>query len=471
MRNAAMPAAYTIMAEVVDGYAKAAADAETHLQELEEQVFDDATQEDHRRIYKVRKDIGRIDRAVSSIAAALRESTSHLDSLTVGTEQIVPYLHDLLDDAAGTAALDQQSEPSARRGPLQPREQCRRSAEQGHADHLLLRRPARPADAHRRPVRHELQEHPAGAVGVRLDGDRRGDRRRRRDHLHDVQAADGCDAGEIGGSTQEIATRDEHASRRPRAQNSPVFEILARIGYIVLGIVHIVIGVIAISIVVGGEGEADQDGAMEQIRDTPIGGLLLWIIALGLLGLAIWQITEAVLERNPDTKMKWGYRIKYVATAVVYLAIAWTALVYALGGEADSSEASQSFSALLMATPAGVIVLVLIGLIIGGVGIAFIVRGLTRGFKKHLALPDGGGDRHRDLRCRRLRREGNRHHDRRRLFVIAAVTDDPEKAGGLDGALHALAALPFGDVILWIVGAGLVVYGLFCFGRARYAKM
>ena len=100
-----MPAAYTIMAEVVDGYAKAAADAETHLQELEEQVFDDRAQEDHRRIYKVRKDIGRIDRAVSSIAAALRESTSHLDSLTVGTEQIVPYLHDLLDDAAGTAAL------------------------------------------------------------------------------------------------------------------------------------------------------------------------------------------------------------------------------------------------------------------------------------------------------------------------------------------------------------------------------
>src|SRR6187431_669354 len=91
------------------------------------------------------------------------------------------------------------------------------------------------------------------------------------------------------------------------AQDSPVFEVLARIGYIVLGIVHIVIGVIAISIVTGrGSGEADQDGAMEQIRDTPIGVLLLWIITLGLAALAIWQITEAILERNPDTKQKWG---------------------------------------------------------------------------------------------------------------------------------------------------------------------
>lgn len=105
LRNGAMPAAYTIMADVVDGYAKAAADVESDLETLEEQVFNESTTEDHRRIYKIRKDIGRIDRAVSSIAAALRESTQHLEALTVGQDEIVPYLHDLLDDAAGTAAL------------------------------------------------------------------------------------------------------------------------------------------------------------------------------------------------------------------------------------------------------------------------------------------------------------------------------------------------------------------------------
>ncbi len=104
-RDGAMPAAYTIMADVVDGYAKAAADVESDLESLEEQVFNEGTNEDHRRIYEIRKDIGRIDRAVSSIAAALRESTQHLETLKVGRDEIVPYLHDLLDDAAGTAAL------------------------------------------------------------------------------------------------------------------------------------------------------------------------------------------------------------------------------------------------------------------------------------------------------------------------------------------------------------------------------
>jgi len=105
LRDSPMAAAYVIMAAIVDGYAKAAADVETALVELEEQVFNDSTTEDHKRIYRVRKSVGRIDRAVSSIAAALRESTDHLEAMTVGHDHVVPYLHDLLDDAAGTAAL------------------------------------------------------------------------------------------------------------------------------------------------------------------------------------------------------------------------------------------------------------------------------------------------------------------------------------------------------------------------------
>ena len=268
------------------------------------------------------------------------------------------------------------------------------------------------------------------------------------------------------------------------AEDSTAFRVLARIGYIVLGIVHIVIGVIAISVVTGGGGEADQGGAMEQIRKTPVGVLLLWIIALGLLALAIWQIAEAFLERNPDTKKKWGYRVKYVGTAVAYIAIAITALVYALGGQSDSSQSSQSFSAQLMATPAGVFLLGLVGLIVAAIGIAFIFRGITRAFKKHLVLPSGAGDTGVEEAAKDGARTGIVAFGvvgyiakgiaigvTGILFIVAAFTHDPETAGGLDAALHSLAQLPFGPVILWIVGLGLILYGLFCFARARYARM
>jgi hypothetical protein len=257
------------------------------------------------------------------------------------------------------------------------------------------------------------------------------------------------------------------------AEDSTVFRVLARIGYIVLGIVHIVIGVIAISVVTGGGGgEADQGGAMEQIRKAPVGVLLLWIIALGLLALAIWQIAEAFLERNPDTKKKWGYRIKYVGTAIAYIAIAWTAFIYAVGGQSDSSQSSETFSAQLLATPGGVLLLGAVGVIVAAIGVAFIVRGLTRGFEKHLALPPGTAKKGIvTFGVVGYVAKGIAIAVTGVLFVVAAVTHNPETAGGLDAALHALAALPFGAVILWVVGVGLVIYGVFCFARARYAKM
>jgi hypothetical protein len=255
-------------------------------------------------------------------------------------------------------------------------------------------------------------------------------------------------------------------------QDSTVFRTIARIGYVVLGVVHIVIGVLAISITTGGGQNADQGGAMEQIRQAPLGVFVLWIIALGLAALAVWQIAEAVAERDPDSKKKWGHRIKYIGTAVAYVAIAITALVYALGGNSDSSQSTKSFSAQLMSTPGGVALLILVGFIILGVGIAFVVRGITRAFEKYLALPAEPARKGIvTFGVVGYIAKGVAVAVTGVLFVVAALTNDPESAGGIDSALHTLAALPFGPLILWIVGGGLVVYGVFCFARARYARM
>ncbi|GAA1059697.1 DUF1206 domain-containing protein [Agromyces bracchium] len=256
------------------------------------------------------------------------------------------------------------------------------------------------------------------------------------------------------------------------AQNSRAFEIAARVGFVVLGIVHIVIGGIAISVAQGAGGEADQSGAMQQVASLPFGVLLLWIIALGLFALAIWQVTEAFLERDPDTKKKWGHRVKYVGTAIAYLSIGITSLVYALGGSSDSDQSSQTLSAQILAAPGGVFLLVLVGLVILGVGIAFVYRGATQRFAKHLSLP---GDPVRKgiltLGTVGYVAKGIAIGVVGVLWIVASLTNDPEKAGGLDAALKSLAELPFGTVLLWLVGAGLIVYGAYCFARAKYARM
>jgi len=146
--------------------------------------------------------------------------------------------------------------------------------------------------------------------------------------------------------------------------------------------------------------------------------------------------------------------------------------VYALGGSSDSSQSSQSLSAQLMDSPGGLFVLILIGLIVLAIGIAFIVRGFTRAFEKRLDLPAGAARKGIvTFGVVGYVAKGVAVAVTGALFVVAAFTHDPEAAGGLDGALHTLAGLPLGSVILWVVAAGLIIYGVFCFARARYARM
>ena len=103
------------------------------------------------------------------------------------------------------------------------------------------------------------------------------------------------------------------------AQSSTVMRALARAGYAFLGLLHIVIGVIAISIAVGAGGEADQGGAFEEVSHAPFGIVLLWLIAIGLASLTVWEIAEAFLEREPQKAKRWAKRAKHVGTAVAYV--------------------------------------------------------------------------------------------------------------------------------------------------------
>jgi magnesium transporter len=96
---------YGLMASVASAYSEVASDVETQLEQLEAQVFNSKTAEDGEKIYRLRQQIGKLQRAVASMARALETSRDRVTELAVGNTAIHPYLHDLLDDLAGTAQL------------------------------------------------------------------------------------------------------------------------------------------------------------------------------------------------------------------------------------------------------------------------------------------------------------------------------------------------------------------------------
>jgi Domain of Unknown Function (DUF1206) len=263
---------------------------------------------------------------------------------------------------------------------------------------------------------------------------------------------------------------------REAAHNTPL-RALARGGYAANCMVHVLIGVIALVVAFGGDGATDQSGALNAIARAPLGFTVLWMIAITLCALGIWQVLEGILVRAasdeaPALAGKWGRRIGAWGQAAIFIALGAVAASVALGGRVDAEEATENASRGLMSIPGGPVVLVLVGLGIGIGGIVFIVMGARRSFRSKIDIPEHGiGRGIAGLGVLGFIAKGIALVIVGILLVVASLSSDADTAGGLDGALRAILALTLGPWLVAAVGIGFIAYGLFCLFRARYARL
>ncbi|MCC9205520.1 DUF1206 domain-containing protein [Arthrobacter sp. zg-Y769] len=261
-----------------------------------------------------------------------------------------------------------------------------------------------------------------------------------------------------------------------RAADSKAFERFARVGYVASGIVHIVIGAIALQINAGGSGNADTSGAVAAVAEQPAGYVLVWFCFLGCYALALFQLTRIFLPgRQLKDKELWKDRARNAGQVVVYAAIGTSFASFALGrGSNDGSSSSVGWTARLLAVPAGQWILGLAGLVVVGIGGYFIFKGATRRFRRDLTgIPGTLWPKAVDITgVAGFIAKGVSLGILGVLLTVAAVNANPEQSTGLDGALHTLRGQPFGMVLLAAVGIGLMLYGLYIgIIRARFAKL
>lgn len=251
-----------------------------------------------------------------------------------------------------------------------------------------------------------------------------------------------------------------------RLEHSTTVRVLTRVGLASIGLLHILIGVIALAVAAGAGGQADQSGALQAIASVPGGVFVLWLIVVGLAVLALWQLLVAVTSHGV------GRTLLEIVKAVVYAGLAVITVSVATGGGHNSSSSEKTASARLLALPGGVFVLGLAGLIIVAVGVSFIRNGATHRFERDLKLPP-------DRWAGAITVLGRVGYIAKGvalllvggLVVVAAVTFDPSKASGLDGSLKTLVSVPFGVVLLVLIAIGLLAYGLFWVVRAVRARL
>jgi hypothetical protein len=272
------------------------------------------------------------------------------------------------------------------------------------------------------------------------------------------------------GSASQKANRA--ASEAASASRSPALRMLARAGFVFIGLVHILIGFIALQIDRGQGGQADQSGAIGSIASKPGGPLLLWAGLAACAALALWMLSEAVFEARSeaDSKKKLQRAGGAVGKAVVFGFLAFTFAVFASGGSKNSSQSASDFTSKLMGAPGGVVLLIAVGLAIIGAGAFYAYRGVTRKFMEDLQDPGNGRTAVEWIGTVGYAAKGVVLVVVGILIIVAAATADPSKSSGLDGGLKTLGSQPYGVFLLAAIAAGLVCYGAYSMARARYGK-
>jgi hypothetical protein len=258
----------------------------------------------------------------------------------------------------------------------------------------------------------------------------------------------------------------------------PWVKTVARTGYILVGVLHLIIGWLALRIAFGSgsgeEEEADQQGALQAISEQPFGTFLLWLAAASLVALALWQLSGAVVgAAEKDGWDKWKWRGRALGKAGVHSVLAFTTLSVIGGSQESGDEQAEEASGVLMGSTPGRVLLFAIGVgIIGFAGYQVWI-GLSRRFL--VVLRDDMHDAFEPV----VIKTGMVGYPARGLALgvsgflacYAAVITDPEEVGGIDEALTTLAEQPWGPVALVIIALGFISFGLFSFGRARYGHI
>ena len=197
----------------------------------------------------------------------------------------------------------------------------------------------------------------------------------------------------MGGPRGLLNRAQTVVARAREVTDHPVLTHVARVGLIAYGVMHFLIGYLAIRLAWGLRGaDADQTGALQTVADGPGGAVLLWIIGLGMLALALWQAGEVLLWwrglRDPRHRRRTALVCaKCLAKALVYAVLGITALLFAVGLEYEADERLRDVTDATLEIPGGAVLVGAVAVAVVAVGLYTLVRGVTGGFMKDIDLP------------------------------------------------------------------------------------
>lgn len=257
-------------------------------------------------------------------------------------------------------------------------------------------------------------------------------------------------------------------------------EALARFGYAAKGVIYALVGILAVQAAFNWGGKVTGSrGAFETIANQPFGKVMLFLVAVGLVGYVIWRFVAAIFdpEHDDDGAKNILRRLSYAVSGLLYGSLAFAAfrIVFSSGSSSGSdSGGSNQQTATLLSQPFG---RWLVGLVAAGAvayGFFCIYRGVKIKFRKKLKLAEMSEiEQTWAVRVGRfgLICKGIVSVIVGYFFAQAARSSDASEARTTAGALQAIQQQPFGAVLMGIIAFGMLAYGIHLMVQARYRRI
>jgi uncharacterized protein DUF1206 len=265
------------------------------------------------------------------------------------------------------------------------------------------------------------------------------------------------------------------AAELVNTSNRGWLERAARLGHLAKGAIYALVGVLALQVALGAGGRiAGNHEAFELIGDQPFGRALLFLIAVGLAGYALWRVIEAAGGVWQKPRGGALHRLGALGAGLVNGALSVAVFQMALGSAGSGSSEPRSWVGQLLQQPFGEVALALVGAIIIGVGVFQFYQAYSKKFLEDFRLSKMSPDEQRWVT-----RAGQAGLVARGVvfpivgagFLRAALEHDPSKTRDTRAALIEIASSAGGQIALALVAIGLLCFALFMVASARYRQI
>lgn len=251
---------------------------------------------------------------------------------------------------------------------------------------------------------------------------------------------------------------------------------LARAGYSARGLVYLIIGLLAIFAAIGSAEKENTKGAVEKLFQQPFGTAIIWILVVGLAGYVMWRLIQSLLDTDDH-----GWKPKGLAVRLGLLASAATystLILYCLsllgvfssdGGSGSRGPVGDTIAGFVGAS----MVSLGLAIIFAGVAIAHWYKAFTQKYEEHFQADDDEMRFIHPVSMTGLIARGVVFAVISLLLFYRFLSDGGSRTSppGIKDAMNFIQGLPMGNVLLLVLGLGIVAFSAYSFIEAKWRRI